>query len=408
VGEPGSRRAPAVLYLTYDGLLEPLGEAQVVPYVARLARRAPIEILSFEKPADLRDADRIRALSARLASATVAWHRRPYHARPTVPATAFDIAVGAAFAARRGVGLVHARSYVPAMMALLARWVTGVPFVFDTRSLLIDERVESGMWSEGSATVRAMRRIERRLFAAASSVVMVTRNGARLVGERFGSGVEAKTSVVPPCADLGRFRPEPNAERLREELGLGRGPVIVHAGALGTWYLDEQTFAVGVEFARRTGGSFLVLTRELDRARRLAASSGGDVTIRSVPHSEMPRWLAACDAGVALVRPDPCKRASTPVKIGEFLACGLAVASTRGVGDLEAQFEGSDVAFAVDPAAPAEVIADRLAVAARRPDRRSEARSLAERLYDLERGVEAYEAIYRRLLPPPAVGQVSR
>ena len=39
-----------VLYLTYDGLLDPLGESQIFPYVKGIARtESYVVVLSFEK-----------------------------------------------------------------------------------------------------------------------------------------------------------------------------------------------------------------------------------------------------------------------------------------------------------------------------------------------------------------------
>jgi hypothetical protein len=49
-----------VLYVTYDGLLDPLGSSQVVPYVLGLAARGvEIDVLSFEKPEALADRDHL-------------------------------------------------------------------------------------------------------------------------------------------------------------------------------------------------------------------------------------------------------------------------------------------------------------------------------------------------------------
>ena len=44
-----------LLYITYDGLLEPLGQSQVLAYQEKLAAGRTVHILSFEKPDDWRD-----------------------------------------------------------------------------------------------------------------------------------------------------------------------------------------------------------------------------------------------------------------------------------------------------------------------------------------------------------------
>ncbi|MBA3241766.1 MAG: glycosyltransferase, partial [Acidobacteria bacterium] len=41
-----------ILYISYDGMLEPLGESQVLAYLEKLALQWPIHLISFEKPSD--------------------------------------------------------------------------------------------------------------------------------------------------------------------------------------------------------------------------------------------------------------------------------------------------------------------------------------------------------------------
>jgi hypothetical protein len=42
----------SVLYVSYDGMLEPLGQSQVLGYLKRLAVGRAIHLVSFEKPSD--------------------------------------------------------------------------------------------------------------------------------------------------------------------------------------------------------------------------------------------------------------------------------------------------------------------------------------------------------------------
>ncbi len=103
------------------------------------------------------------------------------------------------------------------------------------------------------------------------------------------------------------------------------------------------------------------------------------------------------DVGLALVRPDHAKRASAPTKVGEYLACGLAVAATEGVGDLKDHFEGSDVAITVAPSDEPGRIVDRILETLETTDRVAKARALAEKHYDLETAVTGFAAVYRSL-----------
>ena len=106
---------PGVLYLSYDGMLEPLGQSQVLAYLERLAAGRSIHLVSFEKPADLADGATRARVARRIADAGIHWHPMVYHKRPSALATAWDILAGLAVGSalvwhhRQGQRLVAAR-----------------------------------------------------------------------------------------------------------------------------------------------------------------------------------------------------------------------------------------------------------------------------------------------------------
>ena len=109
---------PGVLYISYDGMLEPLGQSQVLAYLKRLAADRPIHLISFEKADDWANVAERERLARDISASGIVWHPLRYHKSPTAPATAYDVAAGTAKAlaliARHGLRIVHARSYVAA------------------------------------------------------------------------------------------------------------------------------------------------------------------------------------------------------------------------------------------------------------------------------------------------------
>ena len=391
-----------VLYLSYDGALDPLGQSQVVPYVTGLASAGfRMRLISFEKPESLQDSRRVGDLHESLRDVGVEWSPLRYHRRWSLASTGYDVLRGiqAGLASHREspVRLVHARSYVAGVMARVIAKRTAAPWIFDMRGFWVDERIEAGLWAKNSLVVKLARAAERGLLANADALIHLTHQGARLASE-LSPGVELpRASVVPTCVDLERFAPVSDRDEIRRRLGVGRGPVLIHTGTLSTWYLAELTLLVGDEFVRRTGGSFVVLTPELDYVRNLCDRLGVQPVLESVEHGLVPEWLAMADAGLALVRPGYAKRASAPTKVGEYLACGLTVAATAGVGDLDDQFRGSGVAVTVAPSDGAARIVDQLIEMLKMPSRGAEARALAESHYDLQSGLRELTTLYGAL-----------
>lgn len=394
-----------VLYITYDGVLEPLGASQVLPYVRALARRGvAYTLLSFEKPRDLDDDARMDALRESLAADGIAWIALRYHKRPSALATAFDIAHGALVAfrvvRRSDVCLIHARSYVAGVMAWLVTRVTGARMLFDMRGFWVDERVEGGLWRREGRLYRGAKRWERRLLRAADGVVVLSEAAVPYLTELAQAPVKAPVRVVPTCVDLERFRPRDRGAARAERDLPGDAFILIYVGSLGTWYLGPETFRLAqavADVAPRF--AFVVLTREVEEAERLLPEGlRGRTRILSVPHAEVPGWLAAADAGLALVRPSFSKVASCPTKLGEYLACGLPVASTGGIGDVDRILEaGGGVVLPGTGAAHLTAAAAALVGLAGDPDTAATCRRRAEEIFSLDAGVDRLQELYATL-----------
>ena len=124
-----------VVYVSYDGALDPLGSSQIRPYLEGLsARGVATTLVSFEKPARWRDDEARMALASRLERAGIHWRPLAYHKWPRLPATAWDVLAGAravqSEVERSGAALVHCRGDVATAMARRARLPRGVRILY--------------------------------------------------------------------------------------------------------------------------------------------------------------------------------------------------------------------------------------------------------------------------------------
>jgi glycosyltransferase involved in cell wall biosynthesis len=163
-----------------------------------------------------------------------------------------------------------------------------------------------------------------------------------------------EVTVLPCGVDTEHFRFREDERRAhRSALGL-TGLVLVYAGKAGGWYLTEATLDFAATATRVFGGgSLLVLTPD-DPARFCdgAAVRGLRCVVRKATRDEMPGLLSAGDAGLSLVLSAPSKAAASPVKNGEYLACGLPVVTTPGIGDYSDLVLRRAVGVVVDPLDP--------------------------------------------------------
>lgn len=391
----------SVLYITYDGLLEPLGQSQVLAYLAQLAAKHDIHVLSFEKAVDRRNAAAMQAMRARVRALGIGWTPLAYHKTPSALATAFDIALGMAMgtyiALRKRVKIVHARSYVPALIALPIRTISSSRFIFDMRGLWADERVDGNLWPRDGTLYRITKKLEDLFLRTADHVVTLTRASADELGRFPVYRTHSKPiSVIPTCADLTRFCPSPGKKEGDFTFG--------YIGSVGTWYMFQETLAFfRALLVRRPNARFLIVNRnEHDLIRTMVNQAGlshDRIELVAAAHQEVPLLVQRMHLGAALIRPSYSKIASAPTKIAEYLGCGVPCLGNAGIGDVAETLEGKNVGI-VMRAFASEDFDVALEKALQLCDDESLGRRCADaanELFSLERGVASYEHIYQSL-----------
>lgn len=395
-----------VLYVCYLSLEDPLVHSQVVAYLAGLAERGHVvHLMTFEPRLSQ---ERLRQLAEDLDRRGIVWHRRRYHKRPSLPATAFDVIFGGFAAARlvrrQRLDAIHARNHMPAAMALIAARFARFRTIFDLRGLMAEEYVDAGNWKRGGIPYRLTRWVQRAALRRADGLVTLTEAVRPHLGETKAG--PATTFVIPCCADLERIS-ERSHERdaTRAELEVGARPTMVYVGKFTGWYMERE-MADFLAVARRSQPDllFLVVTqadpepmlRELDR-NGIGAS---DYRILRSEPGEIGRYLAAADIGLSFVRPCFSKISSSPTKIGEYLAAGLPVVSTAGIGDVDALLRDNGVGALVEDFSPPayEAVVEALRELRKDPGLRQRCAEVArENLSLREVGIPRYDELYRRL-----------
>jgi glycosyltransferase involved in cell wall biosynthesis len=393
------------LYICYFGVREPLVQTQVIPYLRELTSIADVSLLTFE-PEKPTGNDGVSALKVKLAADGIKWYSLPYHKRPSVPATAYDVINGARFIRsllkKKNFNVLHARSHVPMLMARLARkWSSIKPkIVFDIRGFFPEEYTDAGLWPEGGWLYRAAKRVERKLLNEADGFVVLTEKARRILFADSSTIVE----VIPCCVDLKRFASANSESRqsVRNELGIGDRKVLVYVGAFGGWYLTDEMVDLFAAFKKREPDAFaMILTQskpdEVRQKLRAAGYGEKDLFVQRVASSEIPRYLSSADIAVSFIKNCYSKQASSPTKNAEYLACGLPIIANAGIGDTDEQITGNQVGTLVT-GFDRESFMSAFDEIERLGDVADRCRETAKELFDLETvGGVRYRRLYSRL-----------
>ena len=329
------------LYICYCSLRDPLCQTQSLAYLRGLtAEGRRFALITFEQaPHALVGAER-EAARQELAAQGIDWHPLRYHKGLSLLGKAYDwlqgVAAGIHLTWRHRPAVIHARGTIPAIMAVVVASVCRKAFLYDADGPLHEEYADIGHWRRGGLAFRLTAAAERLARRRAAAVTVLAEP---LRADFLHSGVRVPITVIPCCVDLARFRFDAAARvARRKELGLTDEHLFVHVGRISAWYLLEETFEFfRVASACPGNAHLLILSPDPpDAFDAIASRCGVDrtrYTVKRAVHAEVPEWLSAGDVGLALSARLPSKRASSLVKVGEYLGVGLPVVITNGVGD---------------------------------------------------------------------------
>lgn len=397
---------PHVLYISRTGMLEPLGQTQVLNYLGGLSKTVDFTLITFERKSS--DSEKHKQVESFCARHSIQWIELPYRNRPRFLAGLINIfaALIKAFKVqrRRPITFVHARSYIPAIIALAMTKIYGVPYVFDLRGLWPEELITSQRIKRNSLLHRLIDRFEEVLIKNAAIVVSVTKAGIDWLSEKYGPRSSLERSyVIPGSADLDRFSVN---ERGRDV------PIIIgcHGSILNGWFRPDLLGKAFALLAKRFPSATFEVVTPNDSGQVL--SSLGDTSvyhdrlkIYASPVNDISDVLSRHDLSVFFYSGGMASELGrSPVRMGEALGSGLPVLTNTGVGDVAEIVRENEVGVVIrdDTDEGLEDAVDRVSRMIRDPEVRARCRHTAERIFSLSVGTSSYQNLYDQMLSDAA------
>lgn len=402
---------PRVLYLSYDGMTDPLGQSQVLSYQRKLSQQGfSSHIISFDKP-DLYAKGK-DAVQQSLVGYDVTWHSLPYTKSPPILSTLKDISAGWKKIQElyKQVGhfdIVHCRGYITPILGRRCKKKYGSKFIFDMRGWWPDEKLESGLWNSPvyKPVYYYYKHLERQFFRDSDYSISLTVAGQE-EAERLGYKNKQRIGVIPTCVDFSAFPPFSEATRaeVRKELNIpADAQVLLYSGSLGGNYGTDMLLEIFREMLVLAPNALLLVLSRTDRGVLDAELAKFNVPLdkvrlASANYNGVYRYLMAGDIGTIVYKPTYSVIGRSPTKLGEYWACGLPAVALSGVGDLDYLINTYPEGGALIPQANAAGYETALMALLQKTPNHELLRQYAKDYYDLEQGVASYKAIYKELL----------
>ncbi len=389
------------LYITYDGLLDPLGNSQILPYIENLSDHGYKFILfSFEKSD--RSKQSIRDLYIRLESRGIKWFYLPFKKRRF----GYFIRIFQVWLLIKSkikdikVLLFHTRGITTAIIYFLCG--LKCPLIYDIRAFS-GEYIDCRRLSKKSIFAFLLLSFEKYLINLSSGIVVLDQSGADFIHNKY-SRIKAIVKVIPTCTKTNLFLKKNKDFKSSSEkiyrlvfLGGARYPYRPDLAIFLVKQLLQNNIICELDFINERDHEYL---SHLCQKYNLPKKS---YSIFSVPQKDIPYYLINYDAGLIFNTTGDWRRMSSPTKLGEYLAAGLNVISLSGINvidtlsrkepDLFDIFDENDFKKNIS-----KTRLKQIETKLKDPSNSDKARKLAFIQFDLNIGNKKYKDLYDKLI----------
>lgn len=400
------------LYISYDGMTDPLGQSQVIPYLIGLSKKGyRFTLISCEKKENLTGKNKIQAI---LDANNITWEPLVYTKKPPVFSTIYDIIrikrLALQLHKKNNFSVVHCRSYIAALIGLQLKKELHIKFIFDMRGFWANERVDGKLWNLGNPLYKTIytffKKKEIQFLENADYTISLTHNAKQeILSWPTLHNNPIKIEVIPCCADLALFNKNTidnnKLATLKSSLNIQQNDfILLYLGSIGTWYmLDEMMEFFNVLKQKNTNARFLFVTKdEHERILHTAEKFGvrDSIIIRPGNRDEVPYLIRLCNYSIFFILPSYSKKASSPTKQGEIMAMGIPVVCNTKVGDTDKIVMDYNSGVLIDKFS---VNAYQIAIEKMKtPFNETQIINGATDYFSLESGVEKYAAVYKAVL----------
>ena len=387
-----------ILYISYDGLIDPLGKSQILPYLEGLSDAGyQFNILSFEK-IDCSDND-FYMLNERLKRRNIEWFRLSF--RKGRFQGIFRIIKGASLVRkicnRKKIDVIHLRAILPAIIYILS--FVDRKFIYDIRSFA-GQWVDSKAIKKGSILESIFYRIEKYLINKASAIVVLDISGADYLNRNYRANMNYK--IIPTSTNLSLYDiPESIIDKNKYRM-----IKFVYLGGASFPYLPFEAIRFVKHLIDLGINCSLDIINKNDHLKVRSIVKKLEfpidkIKIFSLAQEKIPHCLPNYDCGLIFLSTGPWIRMCSPTKIGEYLASGLFVIGLDGIEVLErfsARYNCIEVIPRSDEISEislqkAKSISNKIL----NTTRQKEARLIAIQEYDLNKAVLSYVDLYKTI-----------
>ncbi len=391
-----------VLYISYDGILEPLGNSQVLKYLEHLSDEFIITLISYEKLNGANKSEEFLKMEQHCKDKNILWSPKKYRTGLGSISSLcnllsiffspfFEMLV-------RNHHIIHIRSYMPGIAMPFLKLFFNFKLIFDIRGFWADEKVDRLGWKNDSIKYKFFKSLELRLFQKSNIIVTLTKSSKEYIHKQYNIPSRF-IRVIRTCVDFNEFN-------IKHRKSFGYDPSkalrIGYLGSIDTAYdfdhflrfvknLNEKNLKIELKILSNTSK---------EKVRRYLQNNKLEHINHEVlflKRNELSGMICDFDLLGFALKESFSLIASMPTKIGESLACGTPIICNNFNSDIEEMMANNKIGFLNDFCKPLSEVDFQKILSIIEDDSTSRACfDFSKKHFSLPGGVEIYREIYNR------------
>ena len=350
------------LFLTYDGLLDPLGRSQIIPYLKSISQpKRKIKVISFEKNTNI-EFKKINSMRQDLLKSNITWKFTRFSENYGKIGKIYDLIKMFFFSIfsilTRKIQIVHCRSHVPAMVGFFLKKFFKIKLVFDFRGLWIEERFDYNIWNKKNILhqfyYRFFKKLESKILNNSDYIVCLTNSVKPHLNKILYKKVPIE--IIPCCADYNFFKNKKYTKNAAKKiLKIKKSSSIIgYAGSINKVYLIESMIKFFKNLQKKDKRLiFIFVTHQTGELKKIIDNNlnnkfDKNIKIFKANREKIPLFLSSFDLTLCFIKKTFSRTAMSPTKMFESFAVGKPFICNKGIGDIDSILKKHKIGALID------------------------------------------------------------
>lgn len=230
--------------------------------------------------------------------------------------------------------IVISRSYFPSLVMLILSKLKNVDYIFDTRSLFIDESTLNGTIKENGLNYKMWKYLEKKILCSSSKTTAVS-----LKQKEYYELIcpTVLVELIPCYVSPVEIISEGKKLELRKKIGFNNDDIVIaYFGSMDNGWNNIDMYASFFKECKNFGYKILLISQNYNSLKLDNRLSSEHITILNTNNKsskELQEYLQIADYGVVLMKKAADWETRLSVKFVEYLNVGLKVIVGEYVGE---------------------------------------------------------------------------